>query len=82
MISIILYFEKFSFEQIICLDYSSVIGIAYKEKVSYLVSCPRWSIWLGYQTLTLMGRVQSPGAELFIFFFKTAIYKQLDLNSY
>ena len=69
MISIILYFQKFSFEQIICLDYSSVIGIAYKEKVSYLVSCPRWSIWLGYQTLTLMGRVQSPGAELFIFFF-------------
>ena len=28
-----------------------------------IYSCPRWSIWLGYQTLTLVGRVQSPDAE-------------------
>lgn len=35
-----------------------------------LIAAPRWSIWLGYQTLTLMGRVQSPGAELFHFLSK------------
>ena len=41
------------------------IRMAYIENVRVVDSCPRWSIWLGYQTLTLMGRVQSPGAELF-----------------
>ena len=35
---------------------------------------PHWSIWLGYQALTLVGRVRSPGAEFFI---KQLIYPKL-----
>ena len=59
--------------------------ITYIMFMSIKILCnPHWSTWLGYETLTLVDRVQFPDAELFLFlkYLLSLQYKECILRDY